>query len=198
MSTRHLQEHGVTWDEDGQPQGFQVGRAAALLDWQARREGTQDPEFKRLVWRLQARNYWAAKAPERKARIYQYREEWRRRNYEHVRALHNAWRRARRADPEYWARELAKKRARHAAKSAARRAATIYTCEVCGKQWGPDPKKRIPTNPPKYCSTRCHSKAQYRRHTPEQRKEHRRRAEEWRQRKRAEGRAQAEPTKGTV
>lgn len=29
---------GITWDDDGRPDGFQVGKSAALLDWQHKRE----------------------------------------------------------------------------------------------------------------------------------------------------------------
>lgn len=184
------------FDEDGAPLGFQVGRAAALSDWRARREGTKDPAFQRLVWRLQARKYWGAKNPASKARIRAYRKQWAETNKERYREAVNRCRRRLRANPEYWARELAAKRARHAAKSAERRAATVYTCETCGHQWGPDPAKRIPTRPPKYCSTRCRSKAQYQRMTPEQRKAHRARAAESRKRMRAT-RAAASGANGT-
>jgi hypothetical protein len=152
MSTarNQLALHGVTWTEDGAPAGFLVGKAAALSDWRIRKE-IEDPEFQHLVWRLQARKYWRAKNPASKARIYEYRREWRRRNYDRYRAAVNACRRRLRANPEYWARELATKRARHALKSATRRAATVYTCLWCGAKFGPDPKKRIPTRPPQYC-----------------------------------------------
>ena len=51
---------------------------------------------------------------------------------------------------------------RRRAKARAKRVAAIeYVCVVCGKRWGQDPDKRIPTRPPKYCSQSCTSRAQY-------------------------------------
>ena len=35
---RTLAGLGVTWDDDGRPDGFQVGKSAALLDWQHKRK----------------------------------------------------------------------------------------------------------------------------------------------------------------
>jgi hypothetical protein len=44
--------------------GFQVGKAAAMAEWRARKE-IDDPEFQRLVWRLQAQKLLAEQRPRR-------------------------------------------------------------------------------------------------------------------------------------
>ena len=154
-AARHDDELDVDYSERA---GFLTGKAAAIADWRFRKE-QKDPEFRRLVWRLQAKKYWAEKDPARKAAIVAYRERWR----EEHRELHNAYsrkaKRKRRNNPEIRAAEISAKRAKRAAASQRRRAATVYTCEVCGSQWSPI--GRIPTQPPKYCEQRCASKAAY-------------------------------------
>ena len=142
--------------------GFLTGKAAAIADWRFRKE-RNDPEFRRLIWRLQAKKYWAAKDPDRKAAIVAYREKWR----EEHRELHNAYsrkaKRKRRSNPEIRAAEIAEKRAKRAVGRQQRRAATVYTCQVCGTQWSP--LGRLPSRPPSYCpnGAACRSKANYQR-----------------------------------
>lgn len=55
MSSQRLAEHGVTWSEDGTPDGFQVGKSAALLDYAHRKEAR---EFAALVNRLRAQKWY--------------------------------------------------------------------------------------------------------------------------------------------
>ena len=149
---------GVTWDDDGAPVGFQIGKNAALLDWQHKREAK---EFQRLVWRLQARKYWAAKDPERKQRIYEYRRQWALDHPERVKEYNAKAKAKRRADPKVRAAEAREKRERRAVQSQKRRARTVYTCIVCGTQWSP--VGRIPSRPPHTCNNgaRCKSRLQW-------------------------------------
>lgn len=149
---------GVTWDEDGVPRGFQIGRSAALLDWQHKREAK---EFLRLVWRLQAKKYWAAKDPERKRRIYEYRRQWAQDHPEAVRQMMAKAKEKYRSRPQNRAKEAMQKRERRAVEREKRRAETVYTCVECGAQWSPI--GRIPSRPPKYCSLSCRGKVAYRR-----------------------------------
>ena len=153
-----LHEAGVTWDEDGASQGFQIGRSFAILEWRHKKEAE---EFQRLVWRLQARKYWAAKNPESKARIQAYRRQWALAHPEQVQG-YNAKAKARlRSNPAYREKEAATMRAKRAIATAERRANTVYTCAECGTRWSP--VRRIPSRPPKYCAQPCKSRAAYRR-----------------------------------
>lgn len=145
-------------DYEDMKSGFAVGKAAAIADWQFRKE-QNDGDFKHLVWRLQAKKYWAAKPSERKARIFGYRRRWALEHPEQVKASAAKARKKLRGDPRKRAKELADKRARHAEKSQARRAATVYTCAVCEVQWCQ--LGRIPARPPKYCVQACRSRANY-------------------------------------
>lgn len=69
-------------------------RELKLRDWEIARV---DRDFERLVWRLQAKKYWAAKAPERKARIKAYRAQWQRDHRDRMNELQRARRKAVRA-----------------------------------------------------------------------------------------------------
>jgi hypothetical protein len=140
--------------------GFQVGRQAAMADWEFRR-GKEARDFQRLVWRLQAKKYWANKNPESKARIQEYRREWARKHRERMNEYSRKAKKKLRANSKYRAKELAKKRAKHAEKSAAMRADRVYTCVVCGAQWCQ--LGRIPSRPPKYCTQSCRGRANYQR-----------------------------------
>jgi len=147
---------GVTWS-DGVPVGYQVGRNAALLDWQHKRE---DAAFDRLVQRLLAKRYWAAKNPASKARIRAYCRQWHREHWEHCREMVREWKRRRRSkDPAYRARETAQQRERRAKARELRCAATVYTCLECGAQWSP--VGRVPSREPLYCSHACGSRHRY-------------------------------------
>lgn len=152
-----LEEHGITWHEDHTPIGFQVGRAAALSEWKFRREA-DDPAFKRLVLRLQARKQWADKTPEKKSRIREYRQTWEQANRAERLAATNQARRKRRTKA-IRAKEAAAKRARRAE----RRIGIVYVCLQCGQRWQQDPEKRFPSRRPDYCSRSCRAKAAYRR-----------------------------------
>lgn len=55
MSSQSLAEHGITWSEDGTPNGFQVGKSAALLDYAHRKEAR---EFAALVNRLRTQKWY--------------------------------------------------------------------------------------------------------------------------------------------
>lgn len=136
-------------------------REVRLREWFSVREAGEKPrDFKRLVWRLQQRRVWAKKAPEKKAKIYDYRRAWAKRNKERVLECAREHKRKRRAAKIGWAKdEVAKKRAVRAIASQKRRAELVYTCVVCGAQWCK--LGRIPPRPPKYCSQACDSRAGY-------------------------------------
>lgn len=143
--------------------GFLTGRAAAIADW-AFRKLQNEGDFKRLIWRLQAKKYWASKPEERKALIRAYRERWRQLHADRHNASSRRAKAKRRKNPAIWRAELEAKREARAIERQARRAATIYTCAVCGTRWSPA-VGRIPTRPPKYCpnGTSCRGKANYQR-----------------------------------
>ena len=138
--------------------GMLVGRQAALAEWRLRKE-IDDDDFVHLVWRLQARKYWKAKNPTSRARILEYRRQWRLQHIDRFRASVRAAKLRRRADPLKRAHDNAMRRQLRASKSAERRAALVYTCVVCGAQWSKP--GRIPPVPPKYCSQSCRGKANY-------------------------------------
>lgn len=140
--------------------GFLVGKSAALADWQFRKLQNEG-DFQRLVWRLQAKKYWAAKDPERKARIRAYRAQWAKDNAERYREAVNACKRRRRTKPEVREAEAAERRAKRAEATQRRREQTVYTCRVCGSYWSP--LGRLPARPPTYCSQPCRSRENYRR-----------------------------------
>lgn len=147
---------GIQWS-DGAPVGYQVGRNAALLDWQHRKE---ERDFDRVVRRLLARRYWQHKNPESKARIRAYCRQWHREHREHCLELVREWkRRVRKERPGYRARETARQRELRAMRRALLCAATVYTCVECGAQWSP--VGRIPSRKPLYCSTACGLRARY-------------------------------------
>lgn len=109
--------------------GFQVGKAAALGEWQAKREAE---EYDRLFNRLYQRN-WARKkraADPEAARERQRR--WRDENREHVRTV---------------ARERMRR------KAAANRRSCV--CEECGTRWTPQRRARFCS---KRCRNRWHGK----------------------------------------
>lgn len=143
-----LAEAGVTLDDEGRPHGFLVGKAAALSDWLFRKE--QD-EFKRLVWRVQAQQYWARKTPEQKEHAYAYRRQWAKDHPESVKRSAKKSKAKYRQDPTR--AEAENRRAKRRAESAVRRAATVYECDHCGSQWSP--VGRIPCRPPRWCSIKC-------------------------------------------
>jgi hypothetical protein len=147
---------GIVWSEDGHPDGYQIGKSAALLDWQHKREAC---DFEKLVGRLQARKYWANKNPLSKARIKAYRRAWQVAHREQMNACSRASKARRRRDPKVRAAEAAEKRRARELKHTLRLAETVYMCAVCGTQW--HPSGRIPSQKPKYCSQRCRGKGQY-------------------------------------
>lgn len=140
--------------------GFLTGRNAAIQDWKFRKE-QQEGDFKRLIWRLQAKKYWASKPEERKALIRAYREQWRKKHADRANASSRKSKARRRKDPAAWRAELDAKKEARAVERQARRAATIYTCAQCGSQWSP--VGRIPARAPKYCDHPCAAKANYQR-----------------------------------
>ncbi len=154
MPRDHTVKIGGDWSD-----GFLVGKAAALSDWAFKKEHIDGLDFRRLVWRLQAKKYWAAKNPISKARIKEYRRQWRLQHKAHCQRLTRDWKREARKDPAYRAKQAAAHRAATAIKSQKRRAELIYTCVVCGAQWCR--LGRIPARPPKYCGQRCRSRANY-------------------------------------
>ena len=152
-----LQERDIDVDYSERA-GFLTGKSAAIAEWRFRKE-QGDPKFRQLVWRLQAKKYWAAKSPDRKARIYAYRRQWAKEHPERVRAMMVRAHRKFRSDPRNREHEARQKREKRAVGSQARRAATVYTCVVCGAQWSP--VGRIPTRPPIYNSLSCRNRVQY-------------------------------------
>jgi hypothetical protein len=143
--------------------GFLTGRNAAIQDWRFRKE-QQEGDFQRLVWRLQAKKYWAAKPEERKALIRAYRERWRKEHMDRANESSRKSKAKRRRDPQLRRVEIEEKRAKRAVERQARRAAIVYTCAVCGTQWSPA-VGRIPARAPKYCpnGTSCRGRANYQR-----------------------------------
>ena len=129
-------------------------REVRLREWMA---APPDEDFQRLIWRLQARKYWQAKNPESKARILEYRRQWAKDHPEQVRASMLASKR--RFNARNRERLVAEKRAKYAAKSQARREATVYVCQLCGAEWCQI--GRIPSRPPKFCSQPCKSRIGY-------------------------------------
>lgn len=123
-----LAELGIQRDEDGQLQpGFQVGRAAALAEWEFRKQLRED---RKLFARLYSRN-WARRLRERDPeRAREYCRKWRRENPERSREVERErMRRKRRA----WAK------------------LNPCTCEECGATWLPcDGRKRG-----RWCSKAC-------------------------------------------
>lgn len=129
-------------------------RELRLRDWEITRV---DRDFQKLVWRLQAKKYWAAKAPERKARIKAYRAQWQRDHRERMNELQRA--RRKKNGRVYSAKELATRKANRAAEKLARHAAAVWTCEVCGAQWCTPLHLGLPRFTPKWCSTAHKSRA---------------------------------------
>jgi hypothetical protein len=163
--TSQLAEAGVPLDEEGRALGYSVTgtRAAGIHEWLLKREDPRrDPEFRRLVWRLRAKRDWATKSPERKSAIRAYRKQWYEDNKERCFELAAKWKRERRKDPTYREAENATKRAKRAVETEQRRRSIVYTCEQCGAQWS-NFKGRIPSRPPKYCSSSCRARANYER-----------------------------------
>lgn len=124
---------GITWDDDGRPDGFQVGKSAAILDWQHAKEAR---EFAAYCQRLYARN-WArrerAEHPERaRARL----KRWRDANRERL-------------------RQTSRERMRKVYE--VRRPTCI--CDECGKLWRPAPKYAakpgVRKRKARFCSLRC-------------------------------------------
>lgn len=155
MPRDHTVKVGNDWVD-----GMLVGRAAAISEWRMRKE-IDDPAFKRLIWRLYARNRWARLDPNLKAKARAYRDRWRRENKERYQAAVNrARRRGRKNGAVWWKREKARKRKRFAAEQTAKFRREVHTCVVCGAQWciafG-----RIPSRRPKYCSQPCRARANY-------------------------------------
>jgi len=79
--------HGVTWTEDGRPDGFLVGKAAALADWQHRRERA---EFLKLT-KVLSRRRTAAKERKDRPEVVRAREaRWREAHRDYMRAKYRA------------------------------------------------------------------------------------------------------------
>lgn len=158
---RDLAELGLSWDDDGRAVGFQIGKAAALLDSQHRRE---EREFKRLVrrlqWRRLAAKRWRDLTPEQRAAVVAYRKRWAAAHPEQMKRIYAKARKKRRSNPRKRALELQQKRDRRKRETQERRAATVYTCAECGSQWSPW-GGRLPARPPKYCSQSCRGRAGY-------------------------------------
>lgn len=115
---------------------------------------------RRLSWRKFAKRWWNETAtPEQKARIYAYRQQWARENWQKVLESGRKAKKKRRARPEVREQEAqAKRRAREPARNQ-RRAELVYTCAVCGVRWCQ--LGRIPARPPKYCTQSCRGRANY-------------------------------------
>ncbi len=138
-------------------------REVRFSDWLAKGSAKERAEFKRLVWRLQAKKYWKAKNPDSRARILAYRKRWREENLERWReSIRKAKARGRKAGAKWYRADKKRQRAQRAAAKAARRAATIYVCQnpACGAQWSPA-GPRIPARPPKWCSLSCRGRVVY-------------------------------------
>lgn len=135
---QQLAEAGVVLDEEGRPDGFQVGREAALSDWLFQREVA---EFEALEKRLRQR---------------QHEQRWRAENPERWREVQAKSRAKRRSDPETRAKELAASAARGRRRRREARAGAVWTCAVCGKHWAP--KSLHKTD---YCSVKCRDRAKY-------------------------------------
>lgn len=87
-----LRAFGIECDEDGHLVGFQVGKAAALLDWQHRKEAA---EFERLYNRLYQRKYRQANLEKVRARARAYAKMHR----QACSLLHRLWRLRHRSEP---------------------------------------------------------------------------------------------------
>lgn len=157
MPRDHVVKVGDDWVD-----GMLVGKAAALAEWSIRKE-IDDPEFERLIGRLQQKRYWANLDPETKARIRSYREQWKEENREQYRAaVRNAKRRGRADGARWYENEKCRKREKFKKNDTQRMRKEVYTCVVCGAQWC-IARGRIPSRRPKYCSQPCRSKANYER-----------------------------------
>lgn len=120
----------------GKVDGFQVGRAAAMLDSLHRKDKR---EFEELCRKLYARN-WARKRRELDPEgVRQVHRDWRDRNREQVR-----------------------KDARERARKKYRARAPLCTCAECGKKWKPAPcyapVPGVTTRKAKFCSLKCSNK----------------------------------------
>lgn len=146
----------LPFDEDGRIDEYQIigTRSRGIEEWKQRKEAE---EFERLIDRLRQQKYWRNLPLEKKRQIIEKRKQWARQNPERVRESARKAKKKRRAN----GKEAAERRRRRAELRQERRAATVYTCGNCGAQWSP--VGRIPSRPPKWCSTRCASAAQYER-----------------------------------
>lgn len=140
-----LSDYGIEFDDDGRLVGFQAGKAAALLDWEHRKEAK---EFMRLWRRLYSRKWTGAN----REKIATQRQARRALNLE-----------AQRLYMRLYMRSF----------NARRRRAITKPCAFCGKKWTAEPTPGMPrertahdkkTGPLKgqrmkrwgiYCSRRC-------------------------------------------
>lgn len=160
MSPRSLAEHGIEWDEEGAPIGYQIGRAAAIQEWRWRKEADKRG-FQGLCKRLYDRRYRATLTPDAKEAAKQRRAAWWQANRAEQIKRCNAWRaHRRRTDPAYREAQLAQQRAAWRAKAAERLAALEYVCQLCGVTWRPDPSKP-PYTRPRYCCKKHQARAAY-------------------------------------
>ena len=130
-AANRLLEHGIDLDQDGAPVGFQVGKAAALADWQHRQEKRR---FSKLVAVLRAKR-------------------WRERRREHYNRWHREYERGLRATPEGRERHNRDRREYRERKAKARLAATPpWPCLDCSSPIHPKRgggRKRL------YCNHAC-------------------------------------------
>lgn len=151
-SRLRLEEHGITWDEDGAPVGFQVGKAAAVSEWRLRRE-IKDPEFARLVTRLRWERWRENLDPAERERQAQRMARWIRENPDKARLIWNRYK-------EKHREQINKKnRAKRNKKHAETCARTTFVCLWCGFEWRPDPSRQMPRRRPKWCSGNCQMRA---------------------------------------
>lgn len=137
--------------------GYSFGRLGKV---ETRKELSEFARLcRRLSWRKYAKAWWATAALEQKARVYAYRQEWARRNWQKVLESGRRAKKKRRSRPEVREHEARQKREAREPARLRRRAELVYTCAVCGAQWCQ--LGRIPSRPPKFCTQSCRSRANY-------------------------------------
>lgn len=146
--------------------GFLSPKAVGILESQHRREAREFNQLcRRLSWNKSAKKRWATLDAETKAAIVAYRKRWREEHRDQYNAAVRRAKQRRRRVTELRLRENAEKRSYRAAAIAARKAAERFVCAGpgCGREFGLDPAKRIPSRRPKYCSGACQARANYQR-----------------------------------
>lgn len=187
VSTRSLAEHGITWDEDGTPRGFQIGKAAAMLDWEHRKEARA---FEKLIARLRSRKWYSENRERARAAA---RARWKEKRVIYLaqmKAAYNAkcgpkpLRKCAECGADYRSRRKLQlccstrcrdRRARRVRRlklaasrppklsATERRAAKLaaepaLTCSLCGREWR---RTRPGQKRRRYCSDYCMERAKY-------------------------------------